>query len=66
MPMDSESVTDVTDHPYITVTRARARAHRADKELSVTSVTPVTNFSALTPEDGGVMRYLRFKETCDG
>ena len=42
MPMNSESVTDVTDHTYKTVTRAHVRACGADKELSVTSVTPVT------------------------
>ena len=35
-------VTDVTDHTYKTVTRAHARACGADKEQSVTSVTPVT------------------------
>lgn len=41
--MKSERVTDVTDHTYKTVTRAHVRACGADKELSVTSVTPVTN-----------------------
>lgn len=42
MPINSDGVTDVTDHTYKTVTRAHVRACGADKELSVTSVTPVT------------------------
>lgn len=41
--MKPESVTDVTDHTYKTVTRAHVRACGADREPSVTSVTPVTN-----------------------
>jgi hypothetical protein len=40
--MNSGGVTDVTDRTYKTVTRAHTRACKADKELSVTSVTPVT------------------------
>ena len=50
--MKSESVADVTDHTYKTVTRAHVRACGADREPSVTSVTPVTN-SPVRMEDGG-------------
>ena len=45
--MNSDGVTDVTDHTYKTVTRAHVRAYGADKELSVTSVTSVTPVTAL-------------------
>lgn len=44
--MDSDGVTDVTDHTYMTVTRAHVRACGADKEPSVTSVTSVTPVTA--------------------
>lgn len=50
--MNSNGVTDVTDHTYMTVTRAHARAYGADKELSVTSVTPVTAHPDLHGADG--------------
>ena len=46
MSVKSMGVTDVTDHPLITVTRARTRACDAYTELSVTSVTPVTPVTA--------------------
>ncbi|WP_425385504.1 hypothetical protein [Tepidamorphus gemmatus] len=50
--MKSDCVTDVTDHTYKTVTRAHARACGADKELSVTSVTPVTAALGLQGVEG--------------
>ncbi|MEE4208018.1 MAG: hypothetical protein V2I43_01970, partial [Parvularcula sp.] len=52
--MNSESVTDVTDHTYKTVTRARVRACGTDKEQSVTSVTPVTNHPSARQGNDGV------------
>jgi hypothetical protein len=52
--MNSESVTDVTDHTYKTVTRARVRACGTDKEQSVTSVTPVTNHPSAGLGNDGV------------
>ena len=42
MSMKSAGVTDVTDSPLITVSRARTRACSADKGEPVTSVIPVT------------------------
>jgi len=56
--MNSESVTDVTDHTYKTVTRAPVRASGADKERSVTSVTPVINPPVVMPEGGGLLRCI--------
>ena len=56
--MKSESVTDVTDHTYKTVTRAHVRAYGADRELSVTSVTPVTNPPIPMREGGGLVRGI--------
>lgn len=50
--MNSDVVTDVTDHTYMTVTRAHARACGADREPSVTSVTPVTAAPGLQGVDG--------------
>ena len=56
--MNSERVTDVTDHTYKSVTRAHVRACGADKELSVTSVTPVTNLPVPMQEGGGLLRCI--------
>lgn len=56
--MNSERVTDVTDHTYKSVTRAHVRACGADKELSVTSVTPVTNLPVSMQEGGGLLRCI--------
>ncbi len=53
--MNSDSVTDVTDHAYKTVTRAHARAYGADKEQSVTSVT---NPPVPIQEGGGLLRCI--------
>ena len=53
--MNSESVTDVTDHNYKTVTRAHVRACGADREPSVTSVTPVTT-PPIPMQEGGELR----------
>ena len=58
MLMNSDGVTDVTDHTYKSVTRAHARACGTDKELSVTSVTPVTNPPVPKHEDGGLHRCI--------
>ncbi|MFN6978875.1 MAG: hypothetical protein ACK4OP_12170, partial [Gemmobacter sp.] len=56
--MKSGCVTDVTDHTYKTVTRAHVRACGADRELSVTSVTPVTNPPVPMREGGGLVRCI--------
>jgi Holliday junction resolvasome RuvABC endonuclease subunit len=56
--MNPDAVTDVTDHTYKTVTRAHVRACGADKELSVTSVTPVTNHPVLMQEAGELLRCI--------
>ena len=53
--MKSESVTDVTDHTYKTVTRAHVRACGADREPSVTSVTPVTHPPVPMREGSGLL-----------
>lgn len=58
MPMNSDSVTDVTDHTYMTVTRAHMRACGADKELSVTPVTPVTDPLVPMQEGGGLRQCI--------
>jgi hypothetical protein len=50
--MNPDGVTDVTDHTYMTVTRAHARACGADREPSVTSATPVTAPPGLHGVDG--------------
>lgn len=52
--MNSECVTDVTDHTYKTVTRAHVRACGADREPSVTSVTSVTTPPIPMQEGGGL------------
>lgn len=56
--MNSDRVTDVTDHTYKTVTRAHARAREADKEQSVTSVTPVTAHPASIHAGGRLLHCI--------
>ena len=56
--MNSAGVTDVTDQTYKTVTCAHTCACKADRELSVTSVTPVTNHSVPLQGDGSLWRCI--------